>query len=76
MRAMIEVLRSIERDILVPRGYGVCPMEWRGSDDGIVWSDWRRVTTFDKPIPPHGYYQVRIFKAGRWDVSPVEAFLR
>jgi len=72
---LIDVLNRVEREILLPNGYGVCPMEWRWSDDGIVWAEWRRVTSFAKPIPLHGFYQVRIFMAGRWIVSPVEVWL-
>ena len=39
---LIDVLERIERKILLPNGYGVCPIEWRWSDDGIVWVDWER----------------------------------
>jgi hypothetical protein len=72
MTNLIDVLHRIECEFLLPRGFGVCPMEWRWSNDGIVWADWRRVASFAKPIPLHVFYQVRIFMSGRWNVSPVE----
>jgi hypothetical protein len=72
----IDVLSRLHREILLPNGHGGWPMEWRWSEDGRVWADWQRVTSFAKPIPYHGFYQVRIFMDGDWNVSPIESWLQ
>jgi len=47
-------------------------MQWRGSDDGTVWSGWHLLTWLYMPVLNYNYYQARILINGEWRTSPVE----
>lgn len=47
-------------------------MQWRGSDDGIVWRPWHLLPSAIDRVPRFNYYQARIFKRGKWETSPIE----
>jgi len=44
------------------------PMQWRGSDDGIIWTAWRGLTSPRTLLPFHEYYQARILIDGEWRI--------
>ena len=48
-------------------------MQWRGSNDGIVWSPWAELLDVRELLPPYEYYQGRILVDGKWRVSMMTA---
>jgi hypothetical protein len=47
-------------------------MQWRGSDDGIVWTPWNTLHSARQPVDHHLYYQARVFIDGQWITSQIE----
>jgi hypothetical protein len=47
--------------------------EWRGSNDGITWTDWFPLVgpAEDCLVPKYWFYQARILVNGEWFTSPV-----
>jgi len=61
-----EVAERIDRDTV--------RMQWRGSDDGIVWSPWSVLAQLHQKIPFHKFVQGRIWVDGEWFTSPVDTY--
>ena len=47
-------------------------MQWRGSDDGIQWTEWVSLFSETQKVPLHLYYQARIEISGHWEYSKIE----
>ena len=47
--------------------------EWRGSNDGIMWTEWYPLYQIseDTLVPHYNYYQARIEVCGEWFTSPI-----
>ena len=47
------------------------PMQWRGSDDAVQWTEWRTLTHLLQLVDPFIFYQGRIRIDGVWYTSPI-----
>lgn len=45
--------------------------EWRGSEEGLEWSQWAQMTSPVMTVPCYALYQVRILIRGKWCMSPI-----
>ena len=48
------------------------PMQWRGSMNGILWSEWHQLHRIHDLVADWPYYQARVWRDG-WQVSKIES---
>ncbi len=60
---------TLDRPALDP---SLTRMQWCGSDDAIIWTEWETLTSIEMLVPYHEYYQARVLIDGQWLVSPIE----
>jgi hypothetical protein len=53
------------------REWARMPMQWRGSDDAVTWSEWRVLPSLDAKLEPFMFYQASVWRDGRWHTSPI-----
>jgi hypothetical protein len=56
---------------VVAEDWALMPMQWRGSDDAVIWSAWEILPALDAKVVPFAFYQVRVWRDGRWRTSQI-----